>query len=155
LIGLHDKPLIVDTSSDAQVWNRPIVSYELKYFNPLSRNYTRKIEHSIITRDQFTNDRYAHLRDPKYKKVVGVWAKVTFINDTSASSSTTDSPRSDRYENVKFTYDLELDDAGNILGGMWYEEQFPDFAWVVSSNSLPLTIEDRSIISNIIIYDGN
>src|SRR5690606_22398611 len=26
LIGLHDKPLIVDTSSDAQVWNRPIVS---------------------------------------------------------------------------------------------------------------------------------
>lgn len=154
LVGLHKKPFIIDTTSGVQIWNRPIVKYELKYFNPQTGYYTRKIDYSLVPVEKFTNDRFKKFRTKGYKKALGVRASVTFVSDTEPSADNTDSPTNDRYTTFHFVYDLELDANDNILGGMWHDRWFPDFAWVVADDMLPLTREDRLLDSDIIIYDG-
>ncbi len=42
-------------------------------------------------------------------------------------------------ETVKYTYDLELDEEGKILGGEWYTNAHPDFLWTP-----PATAQARS-----------
>lgn len=154
LVGLHGHSLIVDTASGQQVWNRPIVKYFFKYFDPQTMNYKRTLAEAIITKEKFVNDKFVKLRGKDYKKVVGVRAFLTYITDTEATDSPTDTPANDVYAETTFSYDLELDDKSNIIGGMWYERDFPDFAWVVAPDMLPLAREDRLLTTDISIYDG-
>lgn len=154
LLGLHGKPVIIDAASGVQVWNRPIVKYHFRYFNPQTRAYTRKIEDAILRKEHFENDEHIKLRSKNYKKVVGVRAFVTYINDTEATDAPTDTADDDNYAVTTFLYDLELDEDNNILGGMWHERNFPDFMWVIAPEMLPLTREDRLMSRDIIIYDG-
>ncbi len=146
LLGLHKKPLIIDTS--------PVISYELRYFNPKNRNDTKKIEEAIITRQEFTSDPFLAKRAQGHQKLVGVVATVTYVDKTVPSNEIDSALVQDRYASTQFTYDLELDDSGNILGGMWYEDKVPDFLWTVSERALPLSMEDRLVNRDEISYDG-
>lgn len=154
LIGLHGKSLIIDAASNEQVWNRPIVKYIFKYFNPQTLNYKNNIEEAIIDKEDFLDDKFIKLRSKNYMKVVGVRAFVTYIGNTEATDKPNDSEEDDVYAETTYSYDLELDDDSNIIGGMWYERSFPDFAWVVAPDMLPLTREDRLLTNDTLIYDG-
>lgn len=143
LIGLHQKPIIIDTDSGAQVWNRPVVSYRFTYFNPQFRNYTRKVANAIIDINKYQNDPYKKFRAAGTKSIVGVRAEIELINDTTTSSELFDSNITDSHFNLVFVYDLELDQDGEILGGMWHQPNFPDFVWVVSNKNIPLSNRER------------
>jgi hypothetical protein len=143
LIGIHNKPLLIDTDSGPQVWNRPVISYNFSYFNPQFRNYTRRISTAIIDLDKYHNDPYKNYRAPRAKKVVGVRAEIELIDDTSPSDNLIDHSSNDRFFKLAYTYDLELDQHGEIIGGMWHQPQYPDFVWVVSEKNLPLSNSER------------
>ncbi len=151
LIGIHKKPLIIDTDSGAQVWNRPVVSYQFSYFNPQFRNYTRKISNAIIDRAKYHNDPYKQSRAAGAKKIVGVRSEIEVIDDTTPNAEHNDSNSNDKSFKIVYTYDLELDQDGKILGGMWHQPNFPDFVWVVTPENLPLSRSERSVEKPIII----
>jgi hypothetical protein len=143
LIGIHKMPLIIDTDSGAQVWNRPVVGYSFSYFNPQFRNYTRTISNAIIDLARYHNDPYRSFRAEGTKKIVGVRSEIELIDETLPTTDLTDNISNDKYFKLIFSYDLELDHSGEIIGGMWHQSHFPDFVWVVSPNSLPLSNSER------------
>lgn len=145
LIGLNNKPIIIDTDSGPQVWNRPVISYKLKYFNPQFRYYTRGVSRAVILADQYQNDPYRSQRAIDTKKLVGVRAEIEVITDTLPSTDITDTPKNDKTFKIVLTYDLELDSNGEILGGVWHQANFPDFVWIVSNTNTPLSFHERMI----------
>lgn len=144
LIGIHKKPLIIDTDSGPQVWNRPVISYSFTYFNPQFRNYTRKLSNAIIESAKYTNDPYKNQRAKGTKKILGVRSELEVIDDTEPSTLQCDSAINDKKFKIVYTYDLELDQNGKILGGMWHQPSFPDFVWVVSDKVIPLSSIERT-----------
>jgi hypothetical protein len=143
LIGIHQKPLIIDTDPGQQVWNRPVISYKFSYFNPQSRNYTRSITNAIIDSSRYLDDPYKAYRAAGTKKIVGVRSEIVLIDDTDPNSQIRDNPGNDKKFTLVYSYDLELDENGEILGGMWHQARFPDFVWVVADNNLPLSQSER------------
>jgi hypothetical protein len=143
LIGVHKKPLIIDTDSGQEVWNRPVTGYSFTYFNPQFRNYTRTMTNAVIDISKYYNDPYKQFRATGTTNIVGVRSEIEFINDTPPSSEAEDTLSNDQSSKLVYTYDLELDEFGEILGGMWHRPKFPDFVWVVSDQYLPLSKSER------------
>lgn len=55
--------------------------------------------------------------------------EVSYSVETTISESETDRPDNDYVTSVRYLYDLELNDQGQIIGGEWYTNKHPDFLW--------------------------
>ena len=55
---------------------------------------------------------------------------------------------------MTFVYDLELDDAFNVVGGEWYAKDNPDFIWSYGEDSKATTREDGRLRSSEIVWDA-
>ena len=144
IIGLERYPLLIDTSGGSEVWNRPILGYEISYFNPNTNRFTANIKDSIVSRDKLINDKYSATRAKKTKYVVGAWARLNLLNDTSFGSDQTEL----KIGTMEYRYDLELDKDFNIIGGEWREDKRPDFIWIASPQAKPMTTADY-------LYEGS
>jgi hypothetical protein len=65
-----------------------------------------------------------------------------------------DSNLFDKTENSTYWFDLELDPTGKIIGGEWYNNNHPDFVWVISPKLLPKSTYDYALDSSLNYYDG-
>jgi hypothetical protein len=128
-IGVSKRPTVMDATYDYEVWNHPILSYSYKYFNPQTQQRTYKIKDAVISKKEFTSDKFKEYRDEDAKKFVGVIMEVTYGVETRPTTNSTDSIRNDGHHTAYYTYDLELDKKGNIIGGEWYTTKHPDFLW--------------------------
>jgi hypothetical protein len=122
--------LIVDSNYDLEVWNRPIVGYAYTYFNPQSKDSVDSLAEAIVTRADFKKDKFKAYRSPNAASFVGIAMKVRFLDGAGLNHRTTDSAENDNYGEKTYLYDLELDASGNIIGGEWYKNAHPDFAWM-------------------------
>jgi hypothetical protein len=122
--------LIVDSNYDLEVWNRPIVGYAYSYFNPQSKDSADSLAQAIVAKADFTKDKFKAYRSPNATSFVGVAMKVRFLDGSGLNHRTTDSADNDNYGEKTYLYDLELDANGNIIGGEWYKNAHPDFAWM-------------------------
>jgi hypothetical protein len=95
-----------------------------------------------VPRAQFTKDRFKKYRSDRTTTFVGVHMRVRYVAETWAEQEETDGPENDLLVSVDYTYDLELDEAGKILGGEWYLNTHPDFLWTPAPGVRALSAGD-------------
>ncbi len=131
-IGVANRSFVIDATFDYEVWNQPVVGYNYIYFNPRTGQAFNSAREAVITRAQYTNDKFAKYRDPSAVNIVGVRMTLNYMTETAPTHSDSDNANRDAITSVSYMYDLELDSIGNIIGGEWYTNRHPDFMWTPS-----------------------
>lgn len=144
-IGASGRSMVMDATYDYQVWNQPILSYSYRYFNPKSMYYGRSLSEVSVAPGAFSNDKFTQFRSNDTDSIVGIEMKVSYIVETAPTHSQVDSAARDQVKTVKYLYDLELNFAGNIIGGEWYQNAHPDFLWTPVQGERIITAAERHI----------
>lgn len=144
-VGLHKRSFVLDATYDYQVWNQPVVSYSYNYFNPQTMKQS-SLKEAIVEIDSFHKDKFAKYRTRGTHAVVGIAMQVTYGVERGPTHDLTDSPQKDLTRTVLYTYDLELDKDGIILGGEWYKLPHPDFLWTPSKTSQAAASNDYYLL---------
>ena len=150
-IGIGKRGFSVDTDYAKEVWNQPIKSFKIRYFNPqtgvsFGHGYRAKVHKSEFTRDQF-----AVHRDPRGTHIVGVDLEVHYQTETSPVPVNSLTQSHDKTEVATYRYDLELDVAGNVIGGEWdlsAQRNHPDLITYVATNDVRRSNFDKQIRGN-------
>src|SRR6185503_2000930 len=98
---------------------------------------------ATVSRSEFTRDRFRRYRAPRAAAFVGVYMRVKYINEHRPTDAESDGPAQDSVVSVDYTYDLELDQRGRIIGGEWYKVAHPDFLWTPPPGARATTAADR------------
>jgi hypothetical protein len=127
-VGMKHQSFVLDATYDYEVWNQPISSYQLTYFNPISRQQGI-LENSIVSFADVKNDPYAKYRSPAVAYLVGVISEIQYVVEEAPDHDDSIRNPFDRLVTVSYYYDLELDKDHNIIGGEWYQQGHPDMLW--------------------------
>lgn len=141
-MGMNNRSFVMDATFDAQVWNFSVYGYDGIYFNPQTFQQTKNIKQAIIPVEKFSIDKFKKYRAAGTKYVVGVVMDVTHMNEANANHNIQVKPRT---KTVRYTFDLELNDKYQIIGGEWYSRAHPDFLWTFAPNAQALAIGDADI----------
>ena len=120
-LGLQHRAFAEDRTWDLQVWNQPVVAYNV------SKQEEITIERANELLDA-TGDTYPFNADAA--KLYEVEATMTYITESHASTTPADASRFER--NDRYTYILEVDADGEVIGGEYFgdsREDHPDFLW--------------------------
>lgn len=142
-LGVARRSLIMDATYDYEVWNQPIYSYNYRYFNPIDRKKAASWKEARVAISDLARDPYRGYRSPRAESVVGVEMNVSYVVETEASDSETDSEVDDKKVTAKYVYDLELDADDEIVGGEWRKNLHPDFLWTPVPDAKAMTSADR------------
>jgi hypothetical protein len=137
-IGSASRGMVMDATYDYEVWNQPVYSYQYSYFNPLNKKTSEKAETVAIPIERYKNDKFKKYRSSETAFVVGVVTNVTYTKETQPSHVERDGPSRDYMVTVTYYYDLELDRNFQIIGGEWYQNAHPDFAFVYPPQARPV-----------------
>ena len=138
LVGMKKEPFILDASESLEVWNYPIVDYRITYFDPTNiRRQGNSYKHLARQRKTVRNLRFGQYRSPETVWVVGASSTITLGGGSSPGDN-----RNFR-QTYTFTYDLELDENMNIIGGEWRDKSHPDFLWRKKGSETPTTESDN------------
>lgn len=145
-VGRQGKSFIADVSPGGEVWNYPVKSYSVSYYNVFNDENTsddfRNVMESFDKKKKFTKkDR----RDKRTAYIVGVELKVQYVDMRFPHTKSVDSTADDKIMEKVYDYDLELDYAFNILGGESASKNLPDFIWAPNDRTYPLSdVEEKS-----------
>lgn len=128
-LGVDKKSFILDATYDYEVWNQPINSFQVRYFNLNTKEEFNNPKDAVIKKSEFSKDAFKSYRNRSYKNIVGVKMTIGYMSETLGSAAEFDDPQYDHFEHVTYMYDLELDEDLNIIGGEWYNNAHPDFVW--------------------------
>ena len=120
-LGLNKTSFAEDRTYDYEVWNQPIVAYEILGMEEVS--VERANERLGLTGETYTPT-------PEAAFLYDVSASLTYITKSHASQTPADSASYERTD--EYTYILELDANRQIIGGEWYgasRKDHPDFLW--------------------------
>jgi len=152
LVGKLGSSIVMDRTFSAEVWNQPIHSYEIVYFNPLDTSKRspdwRKVavdyDQRFRSRDRFQNP---PTRGERISQVVGVIATVAYLEEISPPDhGAVVEPA--LIQRKSYTYDLELyEEGGDVipLGGEWHDNKHPDFLWLPRPGAVSKTAEDKQV----------
>lgn len=146
-VGAQGKSFVMDVTYDYEVWNQPVTRYGYKFFHPNDRRQRGPLEESIIDIKDFKDDPYKKYRSPKTKYIVGVALEVFYSVETRPTQRDDESEEYDQSNSAFYVYDLELDKDYNIVGGEWYNRQYPDFLWTPDYQAQALTSADYYLLS--------
>ena len=139
LIGIYGLSFQEDRTYNYEVWNQPILSYEVTQFEEIPE--ARAIE--LLVADPTTVDSYPYNADAK--KFAEVFLTVEYITESHQEERALipELARYTRRDNYKFI--LEMDAAGNVIGGEWLQgranhtawgvSEQPDFLWITTGPS--------------------
>ena len=163
-VGKDKMGFVFEIDNNKKINNHPVSDYSLRYFNPAT-GVMGSLKDSVVLRST-VKDSYANRRNAKGIYLVGVKSKFTYLNYQWPESHHSDrwdgdSADQDKTKSKEYTYDLELDAQGNIVGGEWgdrskemvavgdedsentvvqlqsvYADQ-PDFIWMAAPQKLP------------------
>jgi len=120
-LGIRNEAYAEDRTYDYEVWNQPVVAYEVTKLEEI--NVARANELLGLTGDDYQYNADAEV-------LYEVNASTTYITESDASREPADASRFERTD--RYTYILELDGAGKIIGGEWTgssRSDLPDFLW--------------------------
>lgn len=120
---------VIDASLDAEVWNQPVISAKVRFFNPETMKVFSSMEEAAVSVDEFKSDKFKKYRSPNGTYFIGVSMELTYVTEVSASIREEDGEKNDRDRKVVYVYDLEVDQSGRVIGGEWYQNAHPDFIW--------------------------
>lgn len=144
-IAKERKSFVFDATFDYQVWNQPVYGYKYTYFNPITNKEVKSLEKAIILRKDFNTDKFATYRASETKFIVGIAMELSYSVETTINQNDTDTPEDDYVTKVRYLYDLELNDQGQIIGGEWYTNKHPDFLWTPESGEVASSPIDAQI----------
>jgi hypothetical protein len=142
-IGVSKRSFIIDATYDYEVWNQPVVSYTYRYFNPETGKPVSTLAQAKVPMASFTKDKFKSYRSRNAAAVVGISMDVTYTVETQPSHRTSDGPANDLTRTASYTYDVELDASGKIIGGEWYTNLHPDFLWTPPKGTRATSSADR------------
>lgn len=135
-IALSQRSFVMDATYDYEVWNQPVVGYRYHYYQPHTKRKAETVEDAKVLMAEFQDDPRKEFRSSKASSVVGIVMDVTYVIENHASHQPWRRPVT---RTVRYLYDLELDQSGQIVGGEWYHKFFPDFLWVPEMGVRPMT----------------
>jgi len=152
LIGKAGSSVIMDISFDKEVWNQPIRSYEVTYFNPLDSRYRSRRWKDVAVpydarfkaRDRFQQpltrglSKEGRYEDKGISAIVGGIVTVTYLAEVAPANAPVSSQDIER--RVSFVFDLELYEAHGhtyAWGGEWHQNAHPDFLWIPQKGTRP------------------
>lgn len=126
-IGRMKHPLIMDMFSGDQVWNYPLYKYQVTQKDPITKAQAM----------QYVSGGGAnYIFNPTAVKFVYVKTTLTYAEATRAETVGKLTPGT-----MNLSYVLELDQAGDIVGGEWAgatsQKTHPDFLWVALEPMTP------------------
>jgi hypothetical protein len=145
-VGKLKKTFVADVSPGSEVWNYPVKSYKITYYNVFSEEESPnflEVAESFLKKNRFarTNKRHKNTMS-----IVGVKATVVYANMREANLFESDGTSMDETLEKTYYYDLELDHSHQILGGEWFGSNRPDFIWAPTDQAFPLSIaEERGL----------
>jgi hypothetical protein len=128
-VGKQGKSFVFDATYDFEVWNQPIASYDLQYFNPRTKHTTSSLKEAMVPYATISNDPYAQYRSPKTKFLVGIELELSYVVENLPRQITGVSNASPNIFGVQYYYDLEIDENNQVIGGEWYQAAHPDMFW--------------------------
>lgn len=156
-LGLHGRMFAEDVTYDYEVWNQPVVSFEVESMDEVSVAEAHRLlnydEENCFEPDGMPVENCEHLGDNDYAfnpdaaKLFNVRVSTDYVSESWASTQPADVE--DHLRTMRYTYILEVDAAGKIIGGEWYgrsRSDHPDFLW----SPRKLT---RSSVSNLDLED--
>lgn len=136
-VGKMKKTFIADVSPGGEVWNYPVESYDVTYYNVFddseSKNF-EEVKELFSKKARFTK---ANGRHKKTHSIVGVTLKVNYRDMRPAHLKDIDDSSEDKILTKTYVYDLELDVNNNILGGESASKNLPDFIWAPNDVTYP------------------
>tara|TARA_B100001971_G_scaffold215195_1_gene260302 strand:+ start:129660 stop:131063 length:1404 start_codon:yes stop_codon:yes gene_type:complete len=126
MLGLQSTGFVAEMVRDKEVWNQPVYKYTSK-IKDLSEAYVMKTPGTVKQVEVETELFYANDGGRMFWRHDGsddefyAWAEKTNGTSNYRSASKT------------MKYILDLDRAGNIIGGHWLSYERPDFLWVKRS----------------------
>lgn len=148
-MGIGKRSLVVDSDYTSEVWNVPVMSYQAEYYNPATGESFNDAFSARVARTTYTSDANWYHRNPeKVSFIVGVILKIKYQVENFPLPKVRLHPNHDKAFNDVLTYDLELDQAGNIIGGEWTghsRTNHPDIISYVSTSDVIRSPFDRSI----------
>lgn len=138
-VGAMKKSFIADISPGGEVWNYPVDSYNVTFYNVFddseSQNF-EEVKELYIKRNRFSKSGRRHKAT---HSIVGVKLNVNYRDMRAANLLETDSIKDDATLGKTYIYDLELDAYNNILGGESHSKNLPDFIWAPNDKTYPLS----------------
>jgi hypothetical protein len=123
-LGIHHRAIAMDRTWDFEVWNQPVVGYEVRMLE--KRTPAEAMQVLGVNSETY-------LFNPKAVELYEVRVDVQWITESSPSVRPS-LPIIDRYTRTdRYHYILEVDHRGKIIGGEWAPESrtlHPDFLWV-------------------------
>lgn len=150
-VGIGKRSFSVDTDYAKEVWNQPVKSFRLKYFNPQTMRYFAHGYQARVDKSRFSSDLFAAHRKPLGRYLVGVDVEVEYQMEAFPKALNHLTSSHDKSVSEKYRYDLELDAAGNIIGGEWAlssQKRHPDLITYVSTANLVRSQFDAQIKGN-------
>lgn len=145
-VGITKASFVMDATFDYEVWNQPVVSYSYKYFNPQTREAKENIDEATIDLATYTSDKFKDYRSQDAKKIVGVSMQVEYGVESSPMQRDIETSEHDATTYAYYMYDLEINEAGEIIGGEWYRNTHPDFLWTPPIGTKAITYADYYLL---------
>jgi hypothetical protein len=128
-LGLRQAPLIEDRTANYEVWNQPVVAYEITKQAKVSASAANTCVGASGSTWKY-ND--------KAKELYEVQATVTYITETSASTTPVGFENSTSQDD--YHYILEISSDGKVIGGRYCkdsENTHVDFLWSPTGSNSP------------------
>lgn len=109
LIGLRQEGIAADLDRFDQIWNHPLVAYSTKAITKFRKPSKTAALTAVREVTMLTSVYYVDGGPDSFWPLFGTSGQV--------------------FNKVDYTYSLELDVSGNIVGGEWISQKRPDFLW--------------------------
>ncbi|ETK77346.1 hypothetical protein L915_16385 [Phytophthora nicotianae] len=134
ILGKLNATFVADVDAAAEVWNQPVRGFKV-------------FEQTAMSLEEAAQTFYGLEEYPwnaEAKSIVYVKSRLSWIFETYTDGGLVASGEINRYTTGKYYYYLlELDDAGDIIGGEWVyasDSDHPDFLWVPKSKPAANTV---------------
>lgn len=152
-IGKAQRSMVLDATFDYEVWNQPVYGYSYDYFNPKTKKTYKTLSYAKVAVSDFPEDKFKAYRAAGTTHIVGIAMNVQWVVETEPSHATPDSPSRDAISGARYLYTLELDAAGNIIGGEWLQNAHPDFLWTSPAGTKASASNEAALTQT--AWDGN
>ncbi|CAI5741709.1 unnamed protein product [Hyaloperonospora brassicae] len=127
ILGKLKQTFVVDITAGAEVWNQPVRGYKVYEQTKMSLQDAAKTFYGLE----------AYPWNAATKSIVYIKMRLSWIYETYVNGGLVSSGQVDKYTTgAYYTYLLELDSNGLIIGGEWVydsDSNHPDFIWFPKS----------------------
>lgn len=140
-LGIKKLNAILDPSSDGEIWNQPIKSYTMRFFNVLTKTFAASVAEAKqpVNRVKASTDSFMRFISNRVSyntvSIVGVFMTYTYSVETEPVHN--NQPNQFYSKTDQTIASLELDAYNNIIGGEWLTNKHPNFMWKPDEASTP------------------